>query len=192
MVYFILENTPEALQQLTSLHKVHSLEGGNSEITFSQDLAVDVNNVNNNKRFPKIHHFYIELVDGNDFAVEIKGEKDKMIYHNSTGSLLNTLTKTANPIVSLKKGDVLGFVTAFFYEYNFGKRSRYTGYYSISQFLINGKATGQGIRMDGETSTLIMYRNSKNTQIQTSIAPHQLNTLLGNVCKDNLFDAYVN
>ena len=177
MVWFILGATPEGLQQLVNLDKVHSLEEGQSEITFSQDLTVEVNN----KRDPKIHHFYVGLVEGNDFAVEIKGEKDKMIYHNSAGRLLNTRTKTALPIVSLKKGDVLGYVTAFLYENDFGWNHRYKGYYSISQFLINGKVIGKQIRMDGETATLTIYINPMNTQIQTNIAPHQINNVLGNI-----------
>ena len=142
---------------------------------------MDVNNVKNTKRYPKIHHSYIELVDGNDFAVEITGENDKIFYCNSVGCLLNIRTKTTLPIVSLKKGDVLGYVTAFFYENDFGDDRRYKGYYSISHFLINGEVVGKQIRMDGGTATITMYINPKDTQIQTSMAPHQLNTLLGNV-----------
>ena len=160
MVWFILETALEGLQQLVNLDTIDSLEEGNSEITFSQDLTVEVNNVNN-KHYPKIHHFYIGLVDGNDFAVGIKGEKDKMIYHNATGRLLNIRTKTAIPILSLKKGDVLGYITAFFHENDdFGGYRRDKGYFSISQFLINGKIIGKQIRIDGETVTPTIFKKN--------------------------------
>ena len=45
----------------------------------------------------------------------------------------------------------------------------------------NGKVVGKQIRMDGGTTTLTMYINPKDTQIQPNIDPHQLNTILGNV-----------
>ena len=181
MVCFFLETTLEAILQLVDFRNIHYINNIYPEITFSQDLTVDVNNVNK-KHYPKIHHFYIGLVEGNDFAVEIKGEKDKMIYHNSAGSLLNTGTKTIIPIVSLKKGDVLGYITAFFYENeDFGGYRRHKGYFSISQFLINGKVVGKQIRIDGETVTLTIFKIPYVTQIQTSTSPHQLNKIMGNV-----------